>query len=95
MDSFHRKSYVCICVFRNEKPVLYVSRAEGDWMFLCGDRHEDVSANFRVVGMGHVTQRDPSLHTLLDLPAEWEAERQTIDGDWVRTPVKPDANEEG
>jgi hypothetical protein len=85
-----RKSYLCLHVFKNERPVLLVDRRDGSWCFLCGDVHKLVASNFRVVGIGHLFDRDPTLLSLLDLPAEWEAERKSIEEDWVRTPVRPD-----
>ena len=82
--SYHDKAYVCIHVFEASRPVLLVSRADGDWCFLCGDGHEDVAANYRVVGKGHILERDPSLNELADLAPDWEAERSTIGGAWTR-----------
>jgi hypothetical protein len=73
----HRNAYACTHVFEGVKPVLLVSRADGDWCFLCGDEHENAASSYRVVGIGHVVQRDRTLEALLDLPPEWEAERQS------------------
>ena len=38
------KSYVCIEVFEGQRPVLYVTRSDGDWCFLCGEEHPDDAA---------------------------------------------------
>lgn len=75
---------VCGCVLKNEKPVLYVYHDEKDWQFLCGDDH-DSTDGASVVGVGHLTKRDPSLNQLADLPNGWEAERKTTKSDWVRS----------
>ena len=83
-----QKSYVCIHVFRNERPVLLVNRADGDWCLLCGGMHKNSASELRVVGIGHLLQRDPSLLALIDLPPEWEAERESPSGPWLRTPCK-------
>jgi hypothetical protein len=83
----HLKSYVCIEVFDNTKPVLLVSREGGDWCFLCGGMHPQDAAFYRVVGIGHLFERDPSLLSLLDLSAEWEAERQDPSSPWIRTKI--------
>ena len=73
---------VCPHVFKNERPILYVCRADGDWQFLCGNGdHTDSSGH--LVGVGHLTERDPSLHDLANLPPDYEAERKSTDDSWV------------
>lgn len=83
----HHKAYLCIEVFENKKPILLVSRAEGDWCFLCGEDHPDDPQAYRVVGIGHVLERDPSLELIEDLPSDWEAERLFISAPWERRPI--------
>jgi hypothetical protein len=82
---FHKKAYVCIHVFKNEKPVLLVSRADADWCFLCGDEHPEDAAYYRVIGIGHVLEKDSTLEELLDLAPEEEAERIAPGSPWIRT----------
>jgi hypothetical protein len=84
-----QKSYVCIHVFNKERPILLVNRSDGSWCFLCGGGHEQGASNYRVVGIGHLFERDSSLLSLLDLPAKWEAERKSVQDEWVRTPAQP------
>ena len=84
-----QKSYVCIHVFNKERPILLVNRSDGSWCFLCGGGHEQAASNYRAVGIGHLFARDSSLLALLDLPAEWEAERKSVQDEWVRTPAQP------
>ncbi|MEQ6901903.1 hypothetical protein [Nocardioides sp. YIM 152588] len=79
------KAYVCIEVFTGERPVLYVARPEGDWCFLCGGEHPDDASAYRVVGIAHPVEADPSLSDLLDLRPNEEAERVTATGSWVRS----------
>jgi hypothetical protein len=82
------KSYVCLHVFRRQRPVLLVSRPEGDWCFLCGeDDHADEAAEFRVVCMGDVVEPDPSLTHVLGLEAGEEAERPDGAGGWARSRI--------
>jgi hypothetical protein len=81
----HQKAYVCIHVFEKTKPVLLVSRADGDWAFLCGEGHEDDASNYRVVGIGHLFDNDQSLSSLMDLAPDWEAERTAPDSPWIRS----------
>lgn len=81
---FHQKTYVCIHVFENKKPVLLVSRPDADWCFLCGDEHPDDASYYRVVGLGHVLERDASLKEVLDLAPDEEAERTAFGSSWIR-----------
>lgn len=85
--NFHLKSYVCIHVFENARPILLVSRPDGDWCFLCGDDHENSAKSYRVVGMGHVLNKDPTLESLLDLQPDWEAERENVKSGWGRKKI--------
>ena len=87
---FHQKSYVCNHVFHRERPVLLVSRPDGDWCFLCGDEHENDGSAYKVVGIGHVLEHDPSIETVLDLAPGWDAERSASDQSWQRQPIPED-----
>jgi hypothetical protein len=78
------KSYVCIHVFDGARPVLYVTRPDGDWCFLCGADHPDAASSYRVVGMSHLVEGDPSLSEVLDLDPDQEAERQAVGSTWTR-----------
>ena len=82
---FETKSYVCIHVFERTRPILLVSRPDGDWCALCGDDHPQDSIYYRVVGLGHVVSQDPTIAEVLDLEADEEAERQVEAGPWVRS----------
>jgi len=84
--SYHHKAYVCVHVFDASRPVLLVSRSGGDWCFLCGGEHAQTPENYRVVGKGHILERDPTLDALADLAPDWEAERASITDTWVRRP---------
>jgi hypothetical protein len=86
----HQKAYVCIHVFDKSRPVLLVTRPEGDWCLLCGEGHEDVASSYRVVGIGHVLDADPSIRETLDLPPDWDAERSAPGAPWVRSPIEPE-----
>lgn len=88
----HSKAYVCVHVFENRKPVLLVSRPEGDWCFLCGGEHDDDASAYRVVGMGHIFENDATLFELADLAANWEAERESVDRKWIRTLIPNETN---
>ena len=80
--------YVCPHVFNDVRPVLYVCRADGDWQFLCGSGdHEDAP---HLVGVGHLTDRDPTLNELADLKPNWEAERDSVDEKWIFSECEPE-----
>jgi len=80
----HQKSYVCTHVFAGELPVLYVTRPDGDWCFLCGDEHPKDDGSLMVVGAGHVLDNDPTLDAILDLQPNEEADRRELGGPWER-----------
>jgi hypothetical protein len=37
------------------------------------------------VGINHLLDDDPSLHQLVDLPIDWEAERRSSADPWIRS----------
>ena len=88
----HQKAYACVHVFENSRPVLLVSRPEGDWCFLCGSAHDNDVSAYRVVGIGHVFDADATLFELADLASNWEAEREAVDGEWICTPIPDEAD---
>ena len=73
---------VCNHIFRDERPILYVSRPEGEWQFMCGEG-DHTASDGHLVGVGHLTDRDPSLNELIDLQPDYEADRKSIDDPWV------------
>lgn len=78
------KAYSCCHVVEGTRPVLYVTRADGDWCFLCGDVHPQDTYWFLVVGLGHEVDKDRTLLEILDLAPDEEAERQEVGGAWTR-----------
>ncbi len=80
------KTYICTHVFEGTHPVLLIAHEkDGDWIFVCGQPHKDTAESYRVVGVGHLTARDPSLNQCADLPAGHEAERSAPGQPWMRT----------
>ena len=78
-------AFVCSHIFSATRPVLFVSREDGDWQFLCGGTH-DADEKPRVVGLNHLMERDTTLREILDLPSDWDAERSAVNAPWARTP---------
>jgi hypothetical protein len=78
------KSYLCVEVFEREMPILYVTRPDGEWCFLCGGDHPEDASAYRVVGIGHAIAMDPSLAEVVDLQPNEEAERTDVGGTWTR-----------
>jgi hypothetical protein len=81
-------------VLEGGRPILRVSHDDDDgaWQFLCGDVHED-AAEGRIVWLGCMVDRDPSLQELADVPLGWGADRDTVSAPWERSANKP--NPEG
>jgi hypothetical protein len=65
-------------------PILVVTHDadDGGWQFLCGTTHDP--ADGRVVGLGRMYARDPSLGELADLPEGWRAWRASPAHAWER-----------
>ncbi len=55
---------------------------DGEWQFLCGttNAYEDA----KLVCLGCMMERDPSLFQLADLPSGWLASRESPAHPWVR-----------
>jgi hypothetical protein len=81
----HRRAYVCEHVFTGASAVLYVVRdEEGDWQLLCGESNHDRP---RLVGLGHLIERDETLRQVLDLAPGETAERVSAGAAWRRAPL--------
>ena len=87
--AYETMSFSCRHVVEGTRPVLYVSRADGQWMFLCGDEHPQDAYWYLVVGLGHEVDKDRTLTEVLDLLPEEEAERGHVGGPWTRTMLPP------
>lgn len=72
-------------VFDATRPVLYVTRPDGDWCFLCGEEHPDEASQYRLVGLSHVLSRDATLTAVMDLGVDEEAERVAVGTEWTRS----------
>ena len=68
--------------------MLYVSRPDGEWCFMCGDEHPQHAYWYLVVGLGHEIDKDPTLVKVLDLRPDEEAERTLAGGAWARSRIQ-------
>ena len=75
--------YMCSHVFDSVRPVLLVIHEQGDFQFMCG-ASDHGSNDIHVVGVGHLTERDPTLNQCADLPEGSEAERSAVGSPWLR-----------
>lgn len=73
-------------VLERNHPILLVTHDEDDgtWQVLCGKTND--SKDGRVVGLGCLFERDPSIGQLADLLPDWRAWRDSIDSPWQRGP---------
>ena len=68
-------------------PILLVTHDadDGSWQLLCGTT--DDPADARIVGLGAMYKRDPTLGELADLPEGWRASRASAGQPWHRGPA--------
>lgn len=71
-------------VLNENYPILEVVHYSDDdsWAFTCGTTNE--SHDGRVVGMGRIVEKDPTLKQIADLPSGWGAWREKVGGEWTR-----------
>jgi hypothetical protein len=82
---YHERAFICSHIFDATRPVLLVVRTDEGWSLLCGDEHDwSVPDSLRLVGIGHILERDASLQQVMDLPSGYEAERQSVGAKWIR-----------
>jgi hypothetical protein len=70
-------------VVEESRPILLVTHdREGDWQFLCGKSNHTEDA--RIVSLGCIFERDPTLAAVADLPEGWRAYRRGKGAAWRR-----------
>lgn len=78
------------CPSNELKPILFMSRAGGDWQMYCHDSNHDfedeeaLREDMRLVHIAHLVARDPTLNQIADLPEDMGAERTEVGGQWTR-----------
>jgi hypothetical protein len=83
-ESENTATFVCEHVFKRENPIHYVSHDAEDssWQFLCGSEGHDVS-KVKVISLKQVTEIDPSINELYEMPLGYGAERETTKNKWI------------
>jgi len=90
-------TYICQHVFENSRSMDYVSYMEDGDLFIscCGNDHDFTNpAELRVVGLGHLLNRDQSLCELPDLQRGAWAERESPNYPWVVTNNQTDPQQD-
>src|SRR5689334_1057666 len=77
---------ICCSHVLEGHPILRVTHDDDDgaWQLLCGQPHEGSEA--RVVCLGCMVAREPSLASLADLPLGWCADRDDAGTPWQHHP---------
>lgn len=74
----------------NGSPILRVYHDyDGGWQFHDAPDHPATTDVARVVSLGDIIGRDPSLTQLHDLPLGWRATRSSLDAPWARAKNNP------
>jgi hypothetical protein len=60
---------------------------EGDWQFLCGTESHGAD-DCHLVGVGHLVDRDETLHECADIADGWKAERSSVGAPWQKGPLE-------
>jgi len=85
----NRAAFTTRPVLEADHPILLVCHDEdGDWQFLCGTTNRPRDG--RVVALGEILKRDPSLAQVADLPEGWRAYRDDAAAPWVREEMEPE-----
>ena len=75
-------------------PVLHVTHDadDGGWQFLPGT--PVATEDGKIVGLGEMCKRDPTLLELADLPEGWRARRVRVGAPWQRAPDEGQAEQD-
>lgn len=81
-DPENTACFVCDHVLNRLRPILHVTHDEdGSWQFLCGyDGHE--MSNAKILTLKEVTQLDPTINDLYEMPLGVGADRNSIHDKW-------------
>jgi len=82
-------SVVCTHVLRFERPVLLVSKSDGELALACGhgDHDPDTIDDWALAHPSHFAVNDPAMGILRVLREGEEAQRNRVGAPWVRRPT--------
>ena len=73
--------FSCQHVVTSGQPILSVMHDhDGSWQFLCGQDHREADA--KIISLKQVTEIDPSINELYEMPAGVGADRATKESEW-------------
>ena len=89
-DPINVAALTTVRVLEDELPVLLVAHDSDDgmWQVLCGTTNDPKHG--RIVCLGCLFERDPSIGELADLPLGWSARREGPGRPWHREPWADD-----
>lgn len=75
--------YTCDHVLKGQRPILYACHdsSDGSWQFMCG-HNDHTEANAKIISLKRVTEIDPTINNLHEMPVGVGAERDTKDSKW-------------
>jgi hypothetical protein len=90
LDPVNTAALTTAHVLDRSLPVVLVAHDSDDgmWQFLCGTPNN--SKDGRIVCLGCIIQKDPSLFEIADLPTGWSAWRDAPGQEWHREPGAAD-----
>lgn len=76
--------FVCDHVLSKQRPILYVAHDKEDSssQFLCG-QDDHTEANAKIISLKQVTEIDPTINDLYEMPLGIGAERKNIKNKWI------------
>jgi len=80
--------FTCLAITSGEDWVHYVSHDldDGAWQFHTSDPDPVPDDDVRIVALKRITEIDPSVCELFNLPCGWHAWRDTPESEWNREP---------
>jgi hypothetical protein len=80
--NFHQKCYTCSHVVKENRPILFAYKDADDFILHCGEGHDWELDPPKVVGIGHLIEKDASVEKVLSLNNGFEMERASLQVNW-------------
>ncbi len=82
--SLTKEVFTTVYVIEKDSPIVYVSHdMDGDWQFFGNEENVEID-KARVVLLGEIIKRDPSVKEVLDMPKGTAAYRKSIKSSWIK-----------